>query len=334
MNREDIDPKEMERLTNPEAKLLFLLKYASIAPSSHNTQPWRLRINSNTIEIKPEFKRRLVYSDSKDRQLYLSLGTCIENLLLASKAYGFTFDLQIKNDESSVYALISYSNLQLNLIDYTTLESIIARASNRELFEDRPVPDEFVEKLKLIAGSKAEISFVTDQAQRTKIIDVVGTSIQDAFLDKQFTNELSGWIKPSLKKYQLGMPGYNVGIPWPLSFVMPWVIGHVKMDKTQRKMDEAPLRAAPMFVLLSNDSDEPTSWIQVGQVFEEIAVEADKIGLKIGIQGAPIEIGDHYKTLGQLFGAKGRPMIFFRIGFTSKNKPKSPRLLVNQLIEQ
>ncbi|MFN9911868.1 MAG: nitroreductase family protein, partial [Pirellulaceae bacterium] len=32
-------------------RLRFLLQYAVLAPSSHNTQPWKFRIESNRIDL-------------------------------------------------------------------------------------------------------------------------------------------------------------------------------------------------------------------------------------------------------------------------------------------
>jgi|GEM_PF-2243509 len=41
------------------AKLIELINYATLAPSGHNTQPWRFSIEANTIRIFPDLTRRL-----------------------------------------------------------------------------------------------------------------------------------------------------------------------------------------------------------------------------------------------------------------------------------
>src|SRR6185369_8977878 len=97
-NRESISIKDFVHFDNNRDKLLFLLKFASIAPSSHNTQPWKFRLTENSIEILPDFDRSLAYSDPANRELFLSLGTCVANLILASKAYGLGFEV-VRNHE-------------------------------------------------------------------------------------------------------------------------------------------------------------------------------------------------------------------------------------------
>lgn len=51
-----------------------LLAYAIKAPSGHNTQPWKFRVEGNTITISPDFSRRLPIVDPDDHALFISLG--------------------------------------------------------------------------------------------------------------------------------------------------------------------------------------------------------------------------------------------------------------------
>ncbi len=42
-----------------EEKMRFLLNYAILAPSSHNTQPWKFSIKGNNIEVYADFTKQL-----------------------------------------------------------------------------------------------------------------------------------------------------------------------------------------------------------------------------------------------------------------------------------
>jgi len=46
-----------------------LVRYASLAASGHNTQPWKFRIRENSLEIHPDYCRRLPTVDPSDREL-------------------------------------------------------------------------------------------------------------------------------------------------------------------------------------------------------------------------------------------------------------------------
>jgi len=42
-----------------ETEIITLLECAIKAPSGHNTQPWKFTVNGHTIEISPDYSRRL-----------------------------------------------------------------------------------------------------------------------------------------------------------------------------------------------------------------------------------------------------------------------------------
>jgi hypothetical protein len=82
------------------------LYLASLAPSGHNTQPWTLRVvEPKHWIIGSDKKRWLPAVDPENREMFLSLGAFIENLVIAAGTYGYEVDLQIlaKNrTESSI----------------------------------------------------------------------------------------------------------------------------------------------------------------------------------------------------------------------------------------
>ncbi len=76
-----------------------LVRLATLAASSHNTQPWRFRLARNEVTVLPDFARRCPVVDPDDAPLFKSLGCAVENLIHAASAEGFCGDLSI--DEAS-----------------------------------------------------------------------------------------------------------------------------------------------------------------------------------------------------------------------------------------
>ncbi|MEW5961151.1 MAG: twin-arginine translocation signal domain-containing protein, partial [Chloroflexota bacterium] len=64
------------------AQMLELIRYATLAANGHNTQPWKFAVKENEIEIQPDYTRRLPVVDPHDRELWISLGCALENLLV------------------------------------------------------------------------------------------------------------------------------------------------------------------------------------------------------------------------------------------------------------
>lgn len=66
-----------------------LVRYATLAPSSHNTQCWKFKIEDNAVTILPDLLRRCPSVDPDDHHLFISMGCASENLVQAAKAHGF-----------------------------------------------------------------------------------------------------------------------------------------------------------------------------------------------------------------------------------------------------
>ena len=74
-------------ITDEREKLCFLVRFAILAPSTHNSQPWKFHIDNNTITIEPDLSLALRVSDPHNRHLLISLGCALENILIAADYY-------------------------------------------------------------------------------------------------------------------------------------------------------------------------------------------------------------------------------------------------------
>ena len=48
------------------------VRFATLAPNSHNTQPWTFRLEENAVEIRPDFSRRCPVVDPDDHHIYVT----------------------------------------------------------------------------------------------------------------------------------------------------------------------------------------------------------------------------------------------------------------------
>ncbi|GAB4109257.1 MAG: hypothetical protein Kow001_09090 [Acidobacteriota bacterium] len=78
-----------------------LVADATMAASSHNTQPWRFEIRENLIRIMPDFSRRCPMVDPDDHHLYVSLGCAAENLVLAAASKGWDAGVDVRSSSNS-----------------------------------------------------------------------------------------------------------------------------------------------------------------------------------------------------------------------------------------
>jgi hypothetical protein len=81
--------RPFEIISPTSSQMRELVRYASLAASGHNTQPWKFALTENAIDIHPDYARRLPAVDPHDRELWISLGCALENLLVAARAAGY-----------------------------------------------------------------------------------------------------------------------------------------------------------------------------------------------------------------------------------------------------
>jgi len=66
----DIVIDDFYKLQSLREKIRFLVRFAVLAPSSHNSQPWKFAVGEKEIVIQPDFNRALPVSDANHRQLF------------------------------------------------------------------------------------------------------------------------------------------------------------------------------------------------------------------------------------------------------------------------
>ena len=77
---------------------LELVRCATLAPSSHNTQCWRFAVAPDAITVLPDFSRRCPAVDPDDHHLFVSLGCATENLVQAALAHGLMAEPRVGAD--------------------------------------------------------------------------------------------------------------------------------------------------------------------------------------------------------------------------------------------
>ena len=67
---------------------LELVRFATLAPSSHNTQCWQFALEDHAITLLPDLARRCPAVDPDDHHVFVPLGCAAENLSQAALAHG------------------------------------------------------------------------------------------------------------------------------------------------------------------------------------------------------------------------------------------------------
>ncbi len=293
------------------------LRYATLAPSGHNTQPWKFRAKANRIAIVPDLARRTPIVDPDDHHLFVSLGCAAENLALASAARGRAGEVRFDpaNGGSVAFAFSSSAPKPSALF-----EAIPKRQSSREEYDGRPVSSANLQTLAAAAAiSGVDLVLMTDRPRLDRIRDLVIAGNSTQMSDKAFVSELRSWMRFSPREAIRtgdGLFSATTGNPilpaWlgPTFFDLGFKISS-ENDKYARQM--ASSSGIAVFVAQKEDHEH---WILAGRAAERFALQATALGLKCAFVNQPVEVARLRPELASLIGLPGRrPDLVMRYGY-------------------
>lgn len=84
-----------------------LIRFATLAASGHNTQPWRFGVDGDSIMMLPDLTRRTPVVDPDNHHLFASLGCAAENLVIAARARGRPGEIEFLGNDGGGIAFLS-----------------------------------------------------------------------------------------------------------------------------------------------------------------------------------------------------------------------------------
>jgi hypothetical protein len=170
-----------------------LIRCATLAASSHNTQPWTFEIAPDAITLRPDLTRRCSVVDPDDAHLFKSLGCAAENLVQAAAAQGLAADVRFDATSDAVVVGLGPSEQALSS---ELFEAIGLRQCTRLAFDGTPVEPEELAKLELAGtASGARVVVITDRALIGAVGDLVALGNEIQLTDQAFRRELLSWIR-------------------------------------------------------------------------------------------------------------------------------------------
>jgi nitroreductase len=304
-----------------------LIRAATLAANSHNTQPWRFRPTLGGIDILPDTTRRLAAVDPDDHHLFASLGCAAENLLIAAGASGPQGALRFATPQADAVSLVF---AQTEIGERELYDAIPKRQSTRGDYDGRAVPSEHLAKLAAAAAAipGVDLVLVTERSRIDRIRDLVlaGNSVQLA--DAAFRRELESWLR--FNPHQALAAGDGLfsaasGNPTLPSWLAPLVFDMVFTAKGENAKYARQIASSAGLAVFLGAQDNREHWVAAGRACQRFALQATALGLKHAFLNQPVEVASLRPELARLAGFPGRrPDIVMRFGY-GPALPFSPR---------
>jgi len=298
-----------------------LVQAASLAPSSHNTQPWLFRIDGRTIDLLADRTRALPVNDPQDRELTISCGCALFNLRVAAAAAGFEAEVALLPDASDADLL---ARIQLKSTAATQgiaelAAAMAERRTYRQRFACAAVDPLALRALEDAATSEGATFTVFDSAE--KRIDAAalvaeGDAIQWA--NPSWRRELAAWMHPRRRGDGLALP--SLAIPAAQAVVRTFDMGRGVGAKDRQLADESPLLA-----VLASKGDAACDWLIAGQALQRILLVGVRHGLQASYLNQPVQVAALRPRLQQLSGSPGHAQGLLRIGTPERSLPAAAR---------
>lgn len=309
-----------------------LVRYATLAANSHNTQPWMFSAAGNEISIEPDFNRRCPAVDPDDHHIFVSLGCAAENLCHAAAALGLQATPAAAGDKV-VVGLEPAPPIRSPLF-----EAIAARQSTRAKYDGRPVTTEALRLLET-AGREPGISLIimTDRSRMANVTDYVVQGNAAQMRDRAFMDELASWMRFSEADAVAAMDGLfsrssgNPAMPaWLARPLLKMFFTEAGENKKYREHIES---SAGLAVFVS-EADDKAHWLAAGRACQRFGLQATALGLKYAFINQPVEVPALRSQFASFLGIGSRRAdIVLRFG-TGPELPRSLRRPPEQVMRE
>lgn len=332
----DIVEKQLSPSDCAEARLRFSLNYAVLAPSSHNSQPWRFIVDGDTVMLCADRTRALPVVDPFDRELVISCGAALFNLRVALSHFGLGYAITLLPSGAEPDVLAKVRVLASGGSDASIaslFDAIARRVTTREAFHAEAVAPEVQERL--LGAAEAEgvqAVCIDDLHRREEIAQLIAEADRIQFHDPRFRRELASWIHP--RRTDDGMLVYGPGVSKLLDIAAPLAASAIRtfdMGGGIAAAHENLVQASPILFCIGTGVDDPQSWLAAGQALERVLLAGVKSGLTASYLNQPIETGQLRNTLRQITGIHAQPQLLLRMG-RGPHVAHSPRRPIQDVV--
>lgn len=316
-------------------KWRFLIGYAILAPSNHNTQPWLFHVRGNELDLYADRTRACRVADPDDRELVMSCGCALFHLRSALAHFGYLGSVEILPDENDpdLLARVSLGNLEESSPEESRLFYFICkRRTNRQPFLSDPISPALLAALHQAAANEfAWLQEMKSDQNRQTIARLIAEGDRRQWANKRFRLELAAWVHPNRSAARDGIPGYSQSVDDLMSYAGPLVVRSFDMGEGQAAKDHELATGSPSLIVLGTVTDTPRDWMHAGQALARVLLRARVEDVWASFLNQAVEVADLRQRLSANLGLPGYPQACLRLGFAEDIRP-TPRRAVNEVI--
>ena len=329
---------------------LGLVRAAVLAANAHNAQPWHFALTPNRIDVFADPTRTLGTMDPLLREMYLSLGCALENLVLAGPPNGLATTVTLMPDPAD-----RGHGARVDLSPTTAAVSplfaaIPNRHTDRSAYNTtRPVdPAQLATLRALVDVPGTDLVWFTSTADKRTFGDLTIRATEAIIADPRQNDDDASWYRDSWQQLQ----SHKDGITVDPSGSSPFIRTYAKLLPVTRAQNndgwltgtrDTQIPTATAFgALVVTDPRSLTLRLQVGRLWQRLHLTATAAGVSLQplcqiperidreqSAGLPTDIGT---AMAALLPVGQHPLMTFRIGHPTTDALRSPRRPAEEVV--
>jgi hypothetical protein len=299
-----IDPIAFPGSGTAREKLAFLVRYARLAPSDHDTQPWRFVVAETHVDVVADLSRALRVVDPNYREVTMSCAAAAETLLAAARAYGFEAvltPLPEPNAPTVVARVALGDKARRTLLDRDMLTAILKRRSVPRRYAHTPIPASLQSMMQDTArGYGIGLHLVSDLSTKDRIAKLVVEADQIQFADPTIRAEFASFGSIGSGFSRMGAALF-------------------RLFDLGGSMERHAAMHAPLFGVFTTRSDRHADWVATGRATAAVLHGLTMYGLVSAFLNQPVEVEALRRQLGSLLGTSETPQLLSRFGYVKES---------------
>ena len=292
-----------------------LVRYATLAPSSHNTQCWKFAIDGGSITILPDFARRCPVVDPDDHHLFVSLGCAAENLVQAALALGMRAEATFDAGRDAVRIVLVPATAAATPM----FQAIAQRQSTRAEYDGKPLALDELKSLESAAASdRVRMLLLTDRSTLKRVLEFVMQGNTAQMDDPAFVDELKAWIRfngADAVRFGDGLYSASSGNPTAPAWLGRLMFSLFFTPKAENDKYAKQLRSSAGVAVFVGQAGDKPHWVDVGRAYERFALQATALGVRTAHLNQPVEVASLRPAFASSLGiGAARPDLVVRFG--------------------
>lgn len=314
--------------------LKAIIRYGTLAPSSHNAQMWKVKVVSDRVLIIMLDKTNLLPKvDPANREALISLGAFIENMVQAAPAYKLNAAVHVLTDNpfADEVAKVTFTDAAASSSENAATAGITKRYTDRRPYLDQALLPKDIDTLRSLGANLAYFSLPGKEGQYIKdaIIQSMKQQTENDIKQKEFGN----WVRFSKKEAETKKDGITPEM-MGLSGLAKWFVGWFYTPKTVMSKSFREQTAVTVlkqttncagFFTVTSENNSVASLIDAGRTLERFWTKSALLGIAVHPMSSILEESPWKEEVNKKLGTKAEIQMVLRVGYVKKYGPPASK---------